>query len=196
MGRSETKFNNISQKMNIALIELLKERSFSEITVSEICKKANVNRSTFYSHYTNTVDLLNETWENIQARSLEDIKNKGAEIDLKELDHIEKDNLILISPKFLIPYLTFIKENKDLFLIYVNNSSTFCDTAFQQIFDTIINPVLKRYNVNDKAIAFYLAKYYLTGITAIVCEWARRGCQDDIILICEIILLAVRPDKF
>ena len=40
--------------MNSALIELLEEKEFSQITVVDVCKKANVNRSTFYSHYNNT----------------------------------------------------------------------------------------------------------------------------------------------
>ena len=47
--------------MDEALLSLLKEKTFAYITVSEICKKAGVNRSTFYLHYENTVDLLHET---------------------------------------------------------------------------------------------------------------------------------------
>lgn len=196
MGRSETKFKNISVKMNNALLNLLKEKQFSEITVSEVCQEAQVNRSTFYSHYTNTFDLLNETWNTIQANALEDIRKKGAEINLKEMDKIDKDELVFISPKFLIPYLTFIKENKDLFLVYIENSSTFSKNTFDKIFENIINPVFKKYDVKDEAVAFYLSKYYLTGVTAIVAEWVKKGCVDDIILICEIIILAVRPNKY
>lgn len=196
MGRSETKFKNIANKMNFALVELLKEKDFAEISVSEICQKAEVNRSTFYSHYVNTVDLLHETWNSIMEQSLKDIAHKGAEFELKEIDKLDKNELILISPKFLMPYLTFIKENKDLFLVYVENATTFSSNAFQSLFDIIIKPILRRYDVKDDSVAFYLSKYYLTGITAIVSEWAKRGCQDDIILICEIIMLAVRPNKF
>ena len=47
--------------MNQALISLLEKKDIEFITVSEITKKAGVNRSTFYLHYENTVDLLNET---------------------------------------------------------------------------------------------------------------------------------------
>ena len=32
------------------LVLLMKEKSFEEIKVSDICKKALINRSTFYSH--------------------------------------------------------------------------------------------------------------------------------------------------
>ena len=61
MNKSESKYFNTAKKMNKALISILEEKSFEYVTVSEICKKAGVNRSTFYLHYENTVDLLNET---------------------------------------------------------------------------------------------------------------------------------------
>src|SRR5699024_12575379 len=40
------------------LMELLKEKQMSKITVKEICALADVNRSTLYAHYTNHFDLL------------------------------------------------------------------------------------------------------------------------------------------
>src|SRR5699024_12375031 len=40
------------------LMDLLKEKQMSTITVKEICALADVNRSTFYAHYTNHFDLL------------------------------------------------------------------------------------------------------------------------------------------
>ena len=61
MNKSESKYFNTATKMDIALISLLKKKEFGYITVSEICKIAGVNRSTFYLHYENVEDLLNET---------------------------------------------------------------------------------------------------------------------------------------
>ena len=40
------------------LIDLMKEMPFEEIKVSDICKKALINRSTFYSHYNDKYELL------------------------------------------------------------------------------------------------------------------------------------------
>ncbi|MGN1358231.1 MAG: TetR/AcrR family transcriptional regulator, partial [Bacilli bacterium] len=42
------------------LLELMKEKTFEEIKVSDICNKALVNRSTFYSHYQDKYDLFSE----------------------------------------------------------------------------------------------------------------------------------------
>ena len=61
MNKSESKYYNTAVKMDLALISLLKEKPFDYITVSEICSKAGVNRSTFYLHYETIGDLLEET---------------------------------------------------------------------------------------------------------------------------------------
>lgn len=61
MNKSESKYFHTAVKFNEALLKLLEKKPFEYITVSELCKEAGVNRSTFYMHYENTADLLNET---------------------------------------------------------------------------------------------------------------------------------------
>ena len=41
-----------------SLLELMKEKSINNITVTEICKLADINRNTFYCHYDNQFELL------------------------------------------------------------------------------------------------------------------------------------------
>ena len=65
MNKSESKYYNTSLLMNQALIELLNKKDYEFLSVKEICKKAGVNRSTFYLHYDNIDDLLYETIENL-----------------------------------------------------------------------------------------------------------------------------------
>ena len=67
MNKSESKYFNTAVKMDKALLALLEKKDFEYITIKEICKEAQVNRSTFYLHYENTVDLLQETMQyNVQ----------------------------------------------------------------------------------------------------------------------------------
>ncbi len=58
MNKSESKYYNTALLMNQALIEILNKKDYDYITIKEICKKAGVNRSTFYLHYDNIDDLL------------------------------------------------------------------------------------------------------------------------------------------
>lgn len=46
--------------INDALLTLLAENSFDNITVRAICDLAMINRSTFYSHYVDKFDLFNQ----------------------------------------------------------------------------------------------------------------------------------------
>lgn len=48
MNKNETKYLNTARLMNEALLILLEKKNYEFITVKEICKKAGVNRSTFY----------------------------------------------------------------------------------------------------------------------------------------------------
>ena len=63
MNKSESKYFNTAIKMDKAFLALLEEKDFEYITVKELCKRADVNRSTFYLHYENMTDLLAESIE-------------------------------------------------------------------------------------------------------------------------------------
>jgi len=48
-----------------ALVELILEKGFDKVTVQDVIKRANVGRSTFYSHYKDTEDLFLSGFENL-----------------------------------------------------------------------------------------------------------------------------------
>ena len=43
-----------------ALLELLADTTFDRITVTALCKQAEITRATFYLHYDNLDEVLNE----------------------------------------------------------------------------------------------------------------------------------------
>ena len=49
-----------SDKIKNGLIELLQTESIENVTATELCKHANVNRATFYYHYNSVQDVLAE----------------------------------------------------------------------------------------------------------------------------------------
>ena len=54
---------NTKEAVTRVFSDLLKEKSIDEISVTEICQKANINRGTFYSHYKDPYDLRNKIQE-------------------------------------------------------------------------------------------------------------------------------------
>ena len=189
MSKSITKFKNTAQKMHTALLKLLESRPFVEIGVTEICQTAGVNRSTFYSHYTNTYELLKETWEAVSNSFIEKTKEISKDFDINELS---PEDSVFITPKYLIPYLTFIKENKTIYKTFMNNINTF-DTgnAMNILYTYVAKPVMQRFGLKDETVMRYMLKFYSAGIMSVVYEWVNKNCEDDIMLICEIMILSI-----
>ena len=123
MNKSESKYFHTAIRFDKALLSLLEKKPFEYITIREICKKAEVNRSTFYLHYENTSELLEETtayvldnFNSYFCVDTESITTKFANCDLEDLKFVNE--------KYLHPYLSFIKENQRIRLEFVLLNST------------------------------------------------------------------------
>lgn len=190
MNKSNSKYFNTATKMDLALISLLKNKSFEYITVKEICEKAGVNRSTFYLHYETIGDLLDETarylFKDFLTYFSEDTQSVSSKITECELN-----DLVFICDKYLTPYLTYIKDNKEVFSTVLSHNKTFgFEGVYRRLFENIFNPILNRFNypVNNRQ---YVMMYYLNGINAIIVEWLKNGCDKSIEEISEIIYICI-----
>ena len=186
MNKSESKYFNTAKKMDKTLISLLEEKSFEYITVSEICKRAEVNRSTFYLHYENTVDLLDETAKYL-LNDFMSYFSVDAKSVIEKFSESSLDELNFISDEYLHPYLSYIKDNKRVFSTVMLHSVSFgFSEIFQRLYENIFNPILERYNY-PTADRRYSMMFYLNGITAVVTEWLKDGCEKTIEEISKII---------
>lgn len=190
MNKNESKYFNTAVKMDKALISLLEKKDFEYITIKEICEAAGVNRSTFYLHYENTADLLKETTKYILDSFLTYFSVNRETITLK-YNTCELKDLVFITPEYLTPYLTFIKENQFVFKTSIKHlGSMNFDKVYNKMFEFIFNPVLERFSFPEEDRE-YVLKFYLTGITAIVMEWLKKDCKDSIEDISRIIIQCV-----
>ena len=190
MNKSESKYFNTATKMDLALISLLKKKSFDYITVSEICETAGVNRSTFYLHYETVGDLLDETARYLLNDFLSYFSTDTKSVALN-LKNCELNDLIFICDKYLTPYLTYIKDHKEVFSTALANNKTLgFEDVYKRMFDNIFNPILDRfqYPQSDRQ---YVMMYYLNGINAIVSEWLKNDCDKSIKEISEIIMICI-----
>src|SRR3954463_13974337 len=55
---SDLRVRRTRDRLGDALVELLLQKSFDEVTVQEILDRAGVSRSTFYTHFRDTNDLF------------------------------------------------------------------------------------------------------------------------------------------
>ena len=190
MNKSESKYFKTATKMDLALISLLKKKSFEYITVSEICETAGVNRSTFYLHYETVGDLLNETARYLLNDFLSYFSTDTKKVALN-LENCELGDLMFICDKYLSPYLSYVKDHKEVFkTALLNNKTLGFEEVYKRMFENIFNPILERFNYPQDNRQ-YVMMYYLNGINAIILEWLRNGCDKSIKEISEIISICI-----
>lgn len=58
-----------------AFTELMREKPIESITISELCKRASINRSTFYNHYLDLYDLRDQIVDNLKGEFYQALKS-------------------------------------------------------------------------------------------------------------------------
>ena len=192
MNRSESKYFNTACLMNKALVDLLAEKDFEFITVKELCKKAGVNRSTFYLHYETLGDLLAEAL----AATMKDFENcfpVSTSSFVSGIGQAGLKDLILINDDYLLPYLNFIQKNQSLYRAAFKNPGAM-DTH-RLIADAsrrVLMPIMSRFHIPEAEQSYRIA-FYVQGCMAIVREWLERSCTDPVEHIERIIIACIRP---
>jgi AcrR family transcriptional regulator len=92
------------------LTELLKTKRLQDITVREISEKADINRGTFYLHYRDIFDLM-EQIENELLEELEDV-----------LNHFKASDLLSNPALVFTRVFQLVKENSDMVSILIGQN--------------------------------------------------------------------------
>ena len=179
MNRSESKYFNTAARMDEAFLRLLEQKEFAYITVKEICQEAGVNRSTFYLHYETMGDLLAESTEHI-IRQFRDYMEKDSEAFIKKLRDCPLEELYLVTPEYLTPYLNYIKEHRKVYRTALENAEVLqLEDSYSSLLQYVLTPILERYHVPEKDRRYMLA-FHIHGLMAIVTEWLKTDCADPV----------------
>lgn len=90
-----------------ALVELIQEKDLSRITIKELVERANINRKTFYNHYRDVYEVMDDLENILVAHFMQKIREKGWDAVasspnllihevIRELQENEKIGILLI----------------------------------------------------------------------------------------------------
>lgn len=191
MNRSESKYFATAARMDEAFLRLIEKKDFAYITVKEICEEAGVNRSTFYLHYETVADLLEESARHIIDQFVEFMPYDTAAF-LEKMPQRPLEELYFITPEYLRPYLTYIKEHRRIFRVTVEQASTLrMEDAYLALNRHVFTPILERFHVKPEDRK-YMMSFYISGLMAIICEWLKGDCSDPIEHIVSVMQICVR----
>lgn len=144
------------EKIEKAFIELLQTHEIKDITVSDLIKLTNLNRSTFYANYTDIFDLADKT-RHILEQEFSDLfadydsihEHTGA---LKMFRHIKQNQL------FYKTYFKLCYDDRHLITIYDPNRAQ-----------------MEHIDSNLK----YHIEFFRNGLNAIIKMWLADGCKES-----------------
>ena len=155
-------------------IEQLKKHPIEKITVTELCNLADLNRSTFYLHYRDIYDLL------------EDVENDC----LQEIDHLittisRQDFPPEQVTRMILEYIYQRKELLNLFILKMDEHA-FWRQIDKKLFLLFKEKNRKNYQVPeempedefDDIILFLISGFYM-----IYKKWLTHNCQESIDLL-------------
>ena len=138
---------------------VISRNDIASITVSDICKKAHVNRTTFYSHYDGIEELNTSIFKWMVEQFLnvfsEESENREHSFDFLKLFKNIKENQIF--------YKLYFKLGFDFKELFLKNGAA--DIASQFMADT--------------SHIDYHIEFFAAGITAIIQKWLDSDCKES-----------------
>ena len=158
--QNNQRYKASSEKIETAFLALILTHKYEDIKISNICEKAEINRSTFYAHY----DDINDLVIKIESRfansmtSIFDFGNRQNNEAFVEMFEFVEKNKYFYKAFLNIPYTTIAEKNaKDQIL---SNLTTKAITA-------------------DSVEIAYRATFFGAGIKEMCKLWLERDCKES-----------------
>lgn len=149
--------NQAKDKLAYALFDLMRDTTYSRISVSALCTKASVERSTFYRNFESKSDV-------VELRILI-IMNEYLASFLVGKTYTFRDYMLAL-------FKTFERNEAVFKTLFENNLGDLLLDSIQHSFDLISN-------VNEASNEErYHLSFHVGGIYNFVKQWVQRGMQD------------------
>lgn len=150
-------------KLKKTLVQLLKSKTIDEISISEICNEADINRNTFYAHFSDVKSLL------------EEVKAEYLELFLTEIRNGNKNGDGF--QKFITTILEKMQENCEVskLLFGEQNTDSFLKTVIMFALPEDLQSLsFESTNINSEDIYHFL----LGGVVSIVRFWVESDFEE------------------
>lgn len=144
-----------------AFFELLKEKNFEKITVTDIVKKADINRSTFYAHYPDVMGVVEE----IQTEILDYTQQFMDNLDFKDFYENPKP--------YLEHIVKLVAENNELYRLLM--TSAMAAKQLDQLKYILIDRTIETLDVKDGFVSNFelefATRFFMGGIVDVYTQW-------------------------
>lgn len=164
-------------RIKSSLLQLMSEKSFEDITVTELAQEAGINRKTFYSHFEGMDAPSSQKWRTIlSGRSSAWLTGQPARNPqiLKDFFRMLGNELILNQQNMR---LLILSGEHNRLLIKIKD----------RIIQLLIQSLDQAEPVFDREQFLYAAEFISGGMMAVLEQWAANPREDSLVVITELI---------
>jgi AcrR family transcriptional regulator len=165
-----------------ALSELIMEHGYNNISITDLTAKADINRGTFYLHYTDKHDLL----EQVENEVINEISDRARNVnyeDMQNMDSAANIDFINKPMPFMIIVFEYIKENSKFMkaILCPKGDPRFYD-KLKNLLETnlfgknLINAVRKE---NMMIPEEYFLSYILSAHLGVIQKWLDNDMKES-----------------
>lgn len=145
------------ERIEKIFIELLQTKVLNEISVSDICKRAGLNRTTFYANYPDIYGLADAIRDKLEV-AVSDLYRDEITQGFNSNDYLKLFRHIQENQIFYQTYFKLGYDNKYRIISY--------DTG------------LAKMHFQNKHIEYHM-EFFKAGITQIIKMWLKNGCKES-----------------
>ena len=145
----------LNKQMGDALIELLKEKPISKISIEELTKKADVGRATFFRHFDSKEELLSYRLVEIYKEYMGD----SYDASYADIEHS-------------IKFFNYYKDTIDLHMLLLDNN---LESIIFEGFRSVLIPLEEQSETDDLYTTFFTAY----GLFGVILKWIKGGCKES-----------------
>jgi AcrR family transcriptional regulator len=166
--KNNQRYQDTHRKIQKVTLAMLNNTEFRSITVLDICKAARVNRSTFYLHYLDIYDLMDQIDRELQQGIMQMYKGMGTDIE----HFLTKESLEMI--------VRYVGEHKDFYRAYMNDfGKNTLARGFEIVFKEYFVPYFKKLGMQSESEMMYHFAFFQAGFTTVIKRWLDMGCIES-----------------
>lgn len=167
------------ENLNKALVDQLHHKPLSKITVTELCRMAKINRSTYYLHYRDPYDQYEKLENSIYQDFADTIdafieQNRNWFTDLIASDKVAQAKLVE-------ELFSYIKKNALIYGISLpmNQGNDFLNKLYLAGHDRFFDAFSKTASQSELQQFEYFFAFVASGCVGVLRQWVTQGMKES-----------------
>ena len=171
-----------------AFVELLNEKDVNQITITDIAKKANINRKTFYNYYSDAYEVM------------EEIENLTVEAFINNMGTVEFTNMADFLTEIFIKFTETVNNDLQFFnLLFKTNNRSFLIVKIVEALKKYVQKRIEESNELDMRRFEVVSNFYLSGVLSVYMNWFMNNYDQSIeeisALLTELVLHGIQKKR-